>query len=113
MPIYEYKCSACGYKFSKLVGVVANSSKLSCPVCGNENVSQVISRFRSQKSHEDVMEDMENRFSGVDMDDPKSVTKAMKEMGSALQDEEDFGGNYDLMMDRAEKEVYDGAQKEK
>lgn len=112
MPIYEYKCVSCGYRFSRLVGVVAETAKLKCPLCGNENATPLISRFRSQKSREDVMEDMENRFSGVDMEDPKSVTKAMKEMGSALQDEEDFGENYDLMMDRAEKEVYDGAEKE-
>lgn len=111
MPIYEYKCSSCGKKFEKLVGMLSSESKLKCPFCGNENVSQIISKFRSARKQEDIMESMEEKFSSVNMDDPKSVTSAMKEMGSALRDQEDFGDNYDLMMDRAEKEVYDGAQK--
>ncbi|MBQ0105929.1 MAG: zinc ribbon domain-containing protein [Armatimonadetes bacterium] len=110
MPIYEYRCSDCNRKFSKLSGMVAQSSQPVCPNCGSSHVSRLISKFRSAKSHEDVMTDMEEKFSGVNMDDPKSVTQAMKEMGSALRDEEDFGDNYDVMMDRAEKEVYDGAQ---
>ena len=113
MPIYEYKCNNCQKKFEKLVGVVAGSKTISCPNCQSEDVTQLISRFRSKRSQADIMESMEENFRGVNMDDPKSVTKAMKEMGSALKDEEDFGGNYDLMMDRAEQEVYKGAENNK
>ena len=113
MPIYEYKCKKCNIKFEKLVGMVAQETELKCPKCGSNEVTQLISRFRSSRSREDIMESLEDNFRGVNMDDPKSVTKAMKEMGSALKDEEDFGGNYDVMMDRAEQEVYKGAEKNK
>ena len=33
----------------------------------------------------------------------------MKEMGKAISDDEDLGSNYEEMMDKAEKEVYLGA----
>ena len=111
MPIYRFRCKDCKTKFEKLVGVVAGQSSPSCPACHSVNLQQLITGFRSKRSREDIMEEMEENFHGVDMEDPKSVTKAMKEMGNALKDEEDFGDNYDLMMDRAEREVYKGADK--
>ncbi|MBQ7257453.1 MAG: zinc ribbon domain-containing protein [Abditibacteriota bacterium] len=111
MPIYRFRCKECKTKFEKLVGMVADSNAPVCPKCGSENLEQLITGFRSKRSQEDIMAEMEENFHGVNMDDPKSVTKAMKEMGSALKDEEDFGDNYDLMMDRAEQEVYKGAEK--
>ncbi len=35
MPIYEYKCSECGYKFEKLESF-SDNKKSKCPQCGGE-----------------------------------------------------------------------------
>jgi putative FmdB family regulatory protein len=42
MPIFEYKCDKCGHEFEKLV---FGNSKVTCPVCGAENVKKKFSVF--------------------------------------------------------------------
>lgn len=44
MPIYEYCCNECGYKFEDFVHIGAEKPK--CPECQGE-VSQLVSRFSS------------------------------------------------------------------
>lgn len=41
MPIYEYKCSKCGYRFDKLVN--ASDKEPSCPVCQSSEVKRQVS----------------------------------------------------------------------
>ncbi len=48
MPIYEYKCAACGSQFEKLVR--ASSPAIACPGCGGEKLEQKYSTFAAQKS---------------------------------------------------------------
>jgi len=43
MPIYEYKCNACGAEFSLLV--MGSSQKIACSSCGSEDVSKKLSAF--------------------------------------------------------------------
>jgi putative FmdB family regulatory protein len=45
MPIYEYKCDACGTKFEKLVRRSEESNGLACPSCGDNHLSQELSTF--------------------------------------------------------------------
>jgi putative FmdB family regulatory protein len=45
MPIYSYKCKACGEVFDLLVGVTADAEKLRCVKCGNENLLRLFSGF--------------------------------------------------------------------
>ena len=41
MPIFEYRCSACGDEFEHLV---LNSSPVpGCPLCGSENIEKMMS----------------------------------------------------------------------
>jgi len=109
MPIYEYKCKNCNFKFAIMVGVVAGHKEIKCPKCSSLDLTQIISSFKSTKSQSDILNEMDNKFSNVDVNDPRSLTKAMKEMGKAISDDEDLGSNYEEMMDKAEKEVYLGA----
>lgn len=46
MPIYEYKCDACGNQFEKLVR--ASSPSVACPSCGGAKVEQQYSTFAAQ-----------------------------------------------------------------
>ena len=42
MPIYEYKCEACGYKFEKLQKISDDPLKI-CPSCGAPKLSKLVS----------------------------------------------------------------------
>ena len=43
MPIYEYRCSACGESFSLLQKMGATAAETSCPKCGSPEVEKLIS----------------------------------------------------------------------
>lgn len=45
MPIYEYKCKACGEKFELLRSITDNDSEIECPKCGSEKPRRVFSTF--------------------------------------------------------------------
>jgi putative FmdB family regulatory protein len=45
MPIYEYKCKACGERFEMLVRSVSRQSHPACPKCGSQKVKKAISLF--------------------------------------------------------------------
>ena len=46
MPIYEYRCDACGNQFEKLVR--ASSPAVACPGCGGAKLEQQYSTFAAQ-----------------------------------------------------------------
>ena len=50
MPIYTYKCEECGEEFDLLVGVVADSDRLTCKKCGSENLKRTYSAFGIRKN---------------------------------------------------------------
>jgi putative FmdB family regulatory protein len=43
MPIYEYRCEACGEQFSKLQKMGAGEGETTCPKCGSGEVRRQIS----------------------------------------------------------------------
>ncbi len=45
MPIYEYRCAQCQETFEELVFNVAEIKELSCPRCGSDKVSKLMSAF--------------------------------------------------------------------
>ena len=47
MPIYEYLCDDCGNAFEKLV---RRETKVDCPSCGRDHVSQQMSTFAAPAS---------------------------------------------------------------
>jgi putative FmdB family regulatory protein len=42
MPIYEYRCGACGFQ-KEYLQKVSDTSKNSCPECGSENFNKLLS----------------------------------------------------------------------
>jgi putative FmdB family regulatory protein len=51
MPIYEFECQACKKIFSLAMKVAElEAAKITCPHCGSEDVSQVLSLFSAVTS---------------------------------------------------------------
>ncbi|MCK4911656.1 MAG: zinc ribbon domain-containing protein [Thermodesulfovibrionales bacterium] len=50
MPIYEYKCDACGHGFSVLTLSSAKASETTCPSCESQDVTKQISAFACMPS---------------------------------------------------------------
>jgi putative FmdB family regulatory protein len=42
MPIYEYRCGACGFQ-KEYLQKVADATKNACPQCGSENFNKLLS----------------------------------------------------------------------
>jgi len=45
MPIYEYKCDACGHVFQRLQSIGAVTQEMSCPSCGKTETERLVSGF--------------------------------------------------------------------
>jgi putative FmdB family regulatory protein len=45
MPIYEYRCQACGAGFEVFVRSPSRQASPSCPKCGSQKVEKAISLF--------------------------------------------------------------------
>lgn len=45
MPLYEYRCAACGHRFEVLQRLGQGASGLACPQCGKGGVEKEFSTF--------------------------------------------------------------------
>jgi putative FmdB family regulatory protein len=101
MPIYEYRCNACGRMFAFLYGVGRDSRDPACPACQGKDLARLISRIARVRSEDALLEDLADPTKIGDVEDPRSLAKWAKNMGSALGDEsgEDFGAVVDEMME--------------
>ena len=104
MPIYEYRCEKCGKVSSHLV---LNKDDFSshCKHCGSNSVTKLISRVNVRLSEETRLEKLADpsMMAGLDENDPKSMAKLMKKMGSLAGD--DLGEDFDQMVDEAMEEA--------
>lgn len=50
MPIYEYRCTACGESFSLLQKMGATATGTNCPKCGAAKIEKLISACSMDKS---------------------------------------------------------------
>ena len=99
MPIYEYRCRTCRRKVSILTLRVSEAVDVVCDHCGGRALDRLMSRFamvRSEESRLDALSDP-SALDGVDENDPKSMARWMKKMGSELG--EDLGDDFDEMVD--------------
>jgi putative FmdB family regulatory protein len=101
MPIYEYRCEACGRTFSFLYGVGRDSRDPACPACQSKDLSRLISRVARVRSEDAMLESLADPTRIGDVEDPRSLAKWAKNMGSALGEGagEDFGAVVDEMME--------------
>jgi putative FmdB family regulatory protein len=87
MPIYEYRCNACGRTFAFLYGVARDSRDPACPACEGKDLSRLISRIARVRSEEAMLDALADPTKIGDFEDPRSLAKWAKNMGSALGDE--------------------------
>lgn len=89
MPIYEYACDRCRKIYSFLVRNVSSHKRPKCPKCGASGMHRAISPFRVGKSDESRIEKLADpsALSGIDENDPRSIARWMRKMGSELGEE--------------------------
>jgi len=104
LPIYEYRCNDCRRRvtifwrsFSE-IGV----TRPSCPRCGSENLTRVVSRVAVVRSEESRLDDLADPSSlaGLDENDPKSMARWMRKMSQEMG--EDLGPEFGEVIDRLE-----------
>ncbi|MBS1717486.1 MAG: zinc ribbon domain-containing protein [Armatimonadetes bacterium] len=106
MPVYEYRCEACGKKFQTLVGVTQDGAAVDCPACQSPLVTKLVSRFIRGRNEDARIDEMADRFEN--MTQPESyveMRESMKEMGRAM--DEDFS---DEMEEALETDLAEGVQ---
>lgn len=101
MPIYEYRCGACGKNSSFLLLRTTEEVEPYCKHCKSKDVSRIISRVAVLRSDEKRMESLldPSVLGGLDENDPRSVEKLMKRMGSEFGDE--LGEGFESEMEEA------------
>lgn len=104
MPIYEYRCNNCRRRvtlfwrsFSEI-----GATRPSCPRCGSENLTRLMSRVAVLRSEESRLEDLADpsTLAGLDENDPKSMARWMRRMSQEIG--EDLGPEFDEVVDRLE-----------
>lgn len=101
MPIYEYECNGCHRRVSLLILSPSTAPPPSCPRCGSQALTRLLSRFARMKSEEDRLESLADpsKLGDVDENDPKSMARWMKKMGQEMG--EDIGEDFDAAVDEA------------
>jgi putative FmdB family regulatory protein len=112
VPIHEYRCAQCGRRFQQFFRSFAEvRDPAACPHCGAAAVTRLPPRIRVVRSEESRLEDLADpsALGGLDENDPRSVAKWAKRMGSELG--EDMGPELDEALEEAadEKTAGDGA----
>ena len=81
MPIYEYRCAACGKKSSALLASYSSPDP-ACPLCGKAELKRLVSTFAPARSTDDGGDDFggDDDFGGG---------------GDGMDGGDDFGGGDD------------------
>lgn len=104
MPVYEFRCNACGAAVSIFVRSMSSPVSGKCEKCGSTDLRRVMSRFAVLRGSSgggefDALDD--GMLDGFDESDPRAMAswarKMQREMG------EDMGPEFDEMIDRMER----------
>src|SRR6266704_533290 len=89
MPIYEYRCDKCRRVSSVLTTRISAKVEAVCDHCGSKKMSRLMSRFAMPRSEESRLDSLADpsKMGDVDENDPKSLARMMKRMGSEMGDE--------------------------
>lgn len=100
MPIYEYRCHSCRRKVALLVRQAPVQP--TCPRCGSERLSRLISGFAVIRSEESRLETLAEPETWGDLDtgDPRSLARLAKRLEQEAG--EDLEPEFHEMVDRLE-----------
>jgi len=105
MPIFEYRCEACG-KISEFLLIKTSDEGFTpqCKRCKSKKMTRVLSKVRVIRSEESRMENLADpsKWGDLDEKDPKSMAKMMKKLGKEFGEE--LGEDADQMVDEAMEE---------
>ena len=88
MPVFEFRCNACGKKFSTLVGMTAEADDERCPHCASNNVEKLVSRVARYRTEDDRVDELADRLDTMDEpDSPSAMRRMAREMGKALDED--------------------------
>ena len=107
MPIYEYRCAACGRKVTHMVGLGEDERALTCTHCGSAGLTKLVSRFRRGRTEDDRVDEMADRLETMgEPDSPSDMREMVKEMGRAMDDDysDDMEELFESDMDNPEAE---------
>ena len=85
MPIYEYRCNACGRRSQLFFRSFSAAGEARCPHCESTDLGRLPSRVaqvKSESSYQDFLTDPSN-YEGVDYEDPRAVASWAKRIGQA------------------------------
>ncbi|MDY6917604.1 MAG: zinc ribbon domain-containing protein [Chloroflexota bacterium] len=102
MPIYEYRCNACHKKVSIYVRNPSAPSSPTCPSCGGEDLTRLLSTFTVRGTYRDIYEDIlsDNQLtSGLMRNDPKALAEWNRRMTKGME-EVDVPPEYEDALDK-------------
>ena len=102
MPIYEYRCQACGKRTSVFVRSMSAAPQGQCQHCGSRKLSRLISRVAVGRSGGGALENLDERMlAGVDESDPRSMARFARRMRDEMG--EDLGPDFDQAIEQMEE----------
>lgn len=106
MPIYEYRCDACGKISEFLLMRRDEAFAPQCKRCGSKKMTRILSKVRVIRSEESRLESLADpsKWGDLDEKDPKSVARMMKRLGKEFGEE--LGEEADQMVDEALEEEF-------
>jgi putative FmdB family regulatory protein len=112
MPIYEYRCEACGKISEFLLMKTDEAFTPQCKRCKSKKMTRVLSRVRVVRSEESRLESLADpsKWGDLDEKDPRSMAKMMKRLGKEFGEE--LGEDADQMVDEALEEEFSSEAKE-
>lgn len=113
MPIYEYQCQLCHRIVSFLILNRQEPFTPSCPRCGSQNLTRIISRVHVRLSEETRMERLADpaRLGGLDENDPRSMARFLKRMGQEMGEDID-ANEVDQLVEEMQSGAEDGTGEE-
>ena len=88
MPIYEFRCKACGAKVSLFFRSMRSEVGGVCDRCGSSDLQRLMSSFRVLRApFNPTSLNKADLLDGVDYSNPASMASMFRRMGDTFQDE--------------------------
>lgn len=88
MPVYEYRCNACGARLSVFVRSINSDVTAACDRCGSADLRRLVSRVAVIRGPVDPGTLNKNELlDGVHYGDPASMANFFRRMGDTFHDE--------------------------